>query len=53
MEDKHYAELAKIRFQRAKELVWEAEVLLEKGMIQVQNAKNLVEKVESYEGKNG
>ncbi len=37
MEDKHYVELAKIRFQRSKELVLEAEVLLEKGMFKSAN----------------
>ena len=37
MEDKHYAELAKIRLERANELVMEAEVLLDKAMFKSAN----------------
>jgi uncharacterized protein (UPF0332 family) len=37
MEDKYYAELAKIRFERSLELVQEAEVLLDKEMFKSAN----------------
>ncbi|MCM1235079.1 MAG: HEPN domain-containing protein [Ruminococcus flavefaciens] len=37
MEDRHYAELANIRLERAQELVLEAEVLLEKEMFKSAN----------------
>lgn len=53
MEDKHYEELAKIRLERAEELILEAEILLDREMFKSANNRAYICCYISFEKMNG